>query len=835
MRSTVGVVIGIGLCAGILEAQVWMLRGKVVMEDGSPPLKTVLIERYCGGNNVIREAITDRNGRFLMRRMMSDPAGLPISLSEYAGTSISSTAPCVLRASLAGYQSNTIDLNTLNAAFDPILPPLVLHRALRETTFNLDIAHRVSKSARKAWERGLKAAQAKNWAQAEQQLRAAVAAQPKFPQAWHLLAIVCQNQKKVTEAREAYQRAIETDPELLSPYLLLVRLSIDVRDWETARNVSDALIRRDTRHRYPEAYVHNAMARYRLRDFDGAETSAREAVRLDKKHQTPRADYVLGVVLAAKRDYTGAAEHMRRYLELEPRAADAAAVRTRISKLGTPEGDEPAPETAVLGGELPAAGEAWVPGGMKALAFAAGLKTVPPVENFFAEYCQAVIRHATPDYSQGIPGFLDRLRAYFTAVAELAQAGERRGDRTAYTLSLASPARRDQAGHILGMLGWKLAVDNGDVRVEPGVGASDGLRQSVTTALGIDEVEMQRALEAGRDYTFEIIWESARVIGGDAWTALVKTRQDLPGGLAEAFAADLRLARVYAAVSAMGIDTAASLVSGTDLRTLVERFADPLYRHAEAFRIENGGAVAPGGTPAVTVWTKLAGVGPRVAPAFFRAILEKDQGRLGTFFFAVSEAGEARQQYFARTAPAYYHWFRPQRPADPWPADFLRNLPLDSSGKLRFPGGRRAWTTSATGTEESALFSVRSLEAFAAIALLEEKRQLPLDEVSARLLATHYTEWRRLFPYFQILKGLGQPEFEALEVLSAEARALDPPGRNLLLGQWHSLVELIALGEQAGALDPPVAARAFRVATRARSPNPDFGCPPPGSRSRRIP
>src|ERR1700694_2881906 len=102
------------------------------------------------------------------------------------------------------------------------------------------------------------------------------------------------------------------------------------------------------------------------------------------------------------------------------------------------------------------------------------------------------------------------------------------------------------------------------------------------------------------------------------------------------------------------------------------------------------------------------------------------------------------------------------------------------------------------------------MEALVPLAQLEDLRKAPLDEGSARLLVQHYADWRALFPYFERLPGLGWAEFEALIVFADAVHGYAPVQRNVVLGEWHSLVELIARGTASGSLDAGRSARAFR-------------------------
>ena len=790
------------------------------MEDGSPPGQTVAIERWCEEHSGVIETITNRKGEFTWHVSTE-------SLSIHSlGTGVGSMQGlCFLKASLPGYESSAINLTDPNWFANRNLPPLVLERRGSNPSFTIFADIGVPVRASKSWSQAAKAAQARNWAEAERFLRAAVQSSPRFAQGWNALGLMYQNQDKMADAREAYRRAIEIDPKLLPSYLLLARANIAAKDSEGAVRIADALIKADTKRLYPEIYLEKAVGQYRLKDLEGAEASAKEAMRLDPKNQLARSEYVLGLILAAKLDNAGAAEHMRKYLDLEPKAANAGSVRSWIEGLGKPPAAETADELPLdtTGLDLGADGEAWVPGGMKALAALAHFTEAPAYRNFFLDYCRALVRETSISESQSYLHFTVFLQAYMAAVSELSSLGQRRGDATVLTLLLATEAQRKNTGRILSLLGWKLVEKEGAVSVEPGDQAADGFRQPIPALLGIDEIDMQEALESGRSYQFEIPSENARIIGGNAWNQMLKELPIFPGGLAEAFTRDLRLARTYAGLGVMGADTAAAVVSSAGLRTLVTRYSDVLAFYGEAFALSKGQVVTPGGAGAEAAWKKLAGASPKDPPAFFRALLEKERGKLAAFYFALWRADAAHRSFFTRTpsvAEQFYDWYSrsdelrygPGRRFETWRTALFQNLPLDGAGNVWFPGGRLAWTAS-TAAEGDVLLQLDAnalLEPLVPVARLEHRRKAPLDAVSARLLAQHYTEWRSLFPYFEKLPGLGHAEFEALAAFT-DAAGRHPPGeRQAVLGEWHSLVELIARGIAAGSLDADRSARAFR-------------------------
>jgi tetratricopeptide (TPR) repeat protein len=90
---------------------------------------------------------------------------------------------------------------------------------------------------------------------------------------------------------------------------------------------------------FPAIYYYDAAANFNLNRFDACEKSARRAIDLDTNHEIPRAEFLLGSVLAAKGDRSGAVEHLRRYLEISPKATDAAAVNRIIAKIESGPGE----------------------------------------------------------------------------------------------------------------------------------------------------------------------------------------------------------------------------------------------------------------------------------------------------------------------------------------------------------------------------------------------------------------------------------------------------------------------------------------------------------------
>jgi Ca-activated chloride channel homolog len=786
------------------------MKGKVVMENGSAPPARVVIQRVCPGASPVIEASTNKQGIYL-----------------WAVVNIFG-AHCVLQAALEGYESSKIDTSLDRLYFSPELPALVLHAIGSEVLPGSPLP--LPRAAAKSWNLALNELNGKNWGEAERLLRITTRAVPDFAPAWNSLGAACQSQRKTEDAREAYQHAIRADPGLLIAYLNLSRLEIGLQHWPDALKAAESLIKADTGHLYMEAYLDDVIARYALRDLAGVEAVLITALPLDKKHELPRLEYFMGAVLGAKGDPQGGAEHLRKYLELAPKANDAGGVRTYLDDLGAaraaamlPLPDGPKLPAAGVDPDLPIAGDAWVPGGMTALSKVARLNGTPSSETFFLEYCRAISTETSKTNNMRTPGYSANIEAYMAAVAELTRLGEQRGDKTVITLSLADVEQVQKARRILPLLGWKVVEEADVARIEPGDQEADGPRQQIPAAFDVDQVTMQNALQSGKSFEFEVPSEKASLIGGVAWWgALTKEFPSLPGGMAEGFARDPRLAKAYAALAAMPADAAKATVAQTGLRRLAAQYSDVLWLYSDKFSVSSEAVQVPGGVEAGKVWAKLIEANPRDPPAFFRALLAADRGRVAAFYSALAHADAAHQQFFTKTlarARRFYTWYRNSdelrdgigRPARFWRQDFFQKVPLDDNGNARFPGGKAAWANVSLSDEE-ALLHLNSLEMLVAIGELEKKRKTPFDSASVRLLARHFNEWHSLFPYFDEMPGLGHAEFEVLEAFSKAVAGYRRPQQNIVMGDWHSLVALIVLGRKAGSLDDATAVQAFRHA-----------------------
>jgi VWFA-related protein len=798
-------------------AEMVIYRGKVVMEDGSPPGRSVVIQRTCQGmdQRLVEGTVSPKTGDYFVRLEVSDFG--EVFSNGFAGAGL---LPCVLEAVAPGYVSTKIDLTDRRLTMNPRFPNIVLSQAAAGAIPVLVTDTNVPHAASKAWALAIKHIDANDWAGAEAPLRAAVEAAPKFPAAWVALGTVCENQHQGAEARQAFERAIALDPKPLPPYLGLAGAESELKDWDAASKTTETIIRNDSKHAFLEAYLMSAVARYQLRDFDGALARLNDLSRLDKRQDFPRAEYVEGLVYEARNELDAAAAHMKTYLDQHPHAKDFSEVSARLSHLGKQALPDMTDVVSASDLRPAAVGEAAVPGGMKAFAAVAGLRETPSYRDFFLQYCRA-ISFSEPGTENQTREAAESIKTFIATVSDLEQLGERSSDRTILRIAVDTEGHRNAAQKILNLLGWKLIANGDTYTAEPGDQAIDGIRQRFPAAFGIDELEMRSAIDARRPFQFEIPTETARLVGGTAWSALLKGIPEFTGGPAEVFIHDTRYAGVYAGLAAMDGDTAGTVVSSVGLANLIVRYSTLMAEFGSALDLADNRVAVPGGVRAAAAWAGLVGASPDKPAAFFRALFDKDQGRLLNFYYDLAHADAAHQQIF--TGPtsrldAIYRWYRDSLThtylygrQGRWQAAILQEVRLDSAGKLALPGGREAWGA-ANGADADALVQVPSLQALAAVVQLENRRGSLLDPASVAILIRHRDDWRNVLPYLEKLPGLSAPDFQALASFEEAAGKLSGETQAIRLGDWHSLVELIVLASQSKGLNAAQAAQAFRQA-----------------------
>jgi tetratricopeptide (TPR) repeat protein len=332
------------------------ISGKVMMDDGSPIPSNIVIQRVCNGNPR-SVAYTDSKGHFSFQWgqqnsfMMSDASEPGFSGRNSGGSGFGNAqsaggsnplsgdpfgnqmAGCEIRAQLAGYRSDSVNLINRNSMDNPDIGMIVLHRMGNVEGSSISVTSMLApKDAKKAYEKGLQSLLKNKPEDASKEFEKAVLAYPKYADAWMNLGKVRLQQKSFEPAREAMLKAIECDPKLVGPYIELGMLAAQQNKWEEAAPYLDRGLKLDPVD-FPQAWYVAAATNFNLKKFDAAEKSALEAQKLDPKHVNPRTDYLMALILSEKHDYAAAAEHLRGYLKYAPNAPDFGKVQEQLGQL----------------------------------------------------------------------------------------------------------------------------------------------------------------------------------------------------------------------------------------------------------------------------------------------------------------------------------------------------------------------------------------------------------------------------------------------------------------------------------------------------------------------
>jgi tetratricopeptide (TPR) repeat protein len=332
------------------------LSGKVMLDDGTPPPEPVTIERVCNGNPR-PEGYTDSKGRFSFElgrntAMMADAStnmgndgfggGMPgqpqrggFGNSGFGGVSNieQQLMGCELRASLAGFRSDVVNLAGRRVMDNPDVGTIVLHRLANVEGFTFSATSGLApKDAKKSFEKSRELLRKKKLPEAQKELEKATSLYAKYASAWYELGRVYEAQKQIEPARKAFEASIEADPKFVSPYLNLSGIFANEGNWEKTAELTAKAVKLNP-FEYPTMYFYNAVANLNLQKLDEAEKSAREARKLDGKNRIPKIDHVLGIVLAQKRDLPGAKDSLSAYLKASPNAGDADQVKKQLEQI----------------------------------------------------------------------------------------------------------------------------------------------------------------------------------------------------------------------------------------------------------------------------------------------------------------------------------------------------------------------------------------------------------------------------------------------------------------------------------------------------------------------
>jgi tetratricopeptide (TPR) repeat protein len=313
-----------------------------LLSDGTPPTDRVVIERVCA-NTTYREGYTDSKGYFSIQIgannsvfadastdspiMFNGNGGMSSQMgggsqNSQSGMGGSNLWGCELRAALAGYHSDTLELGNRRSMDNPDIGAIILTRMMKVDGYTTSAVIALApKDAKKAYEKGLNFAKRIKPDEAQTEFLRAVEIYPKHASVWFELGKLYEQRNHMPEARDAYHKANDADANYVNPYERLYLMAIRDGQWKDAADISDKVLRLNP-YEFSGAYYANAIANAQLQNWDAAEKSAKEATKLRGIQLVPKSFFVLGVIEANKGNLTDASVNFRTFLKSDPTAAD---------------------------------------------------------------------------------------------------------------------------------------------------------------------------------------------------------------------------------------------------------------------------------------------------------------------------------------------------------------------------------------------------------------------------------------------------------------------------------------------------------------------------------
>ncbi len=656
------------------------------------------------------------------------------------------------------------------------------------------------------------------------------------------------------EALAAWKRTLEVNPKYEPAHFRVTRILTDANSVKEALQAAEEGI--EAAPGSARLYVAKSELQEKLNQFYDSRRTLREAA----------ATVTDGPLLARLADLEdrGGADAAVYYQKLAETSSPDPAQRTDALEKGRDaalrDGDAERakwfqerlpPDPAGYVATRPRTGTTMIPGGLNALGFIARSRTSSP-DRFLVEYARTVVRTLTTSGKNAADSYVSDITEHFRRVTDLAAFGVRKGDHVTVTLDVRDKNGQRSAEKVLNLLGWKMQTNKQGVKLTPAEKGSKAEHHETASALAINEIGMQEDLEKGKPFSFDIPYETATVVlGEEDWRTQFYAGKKYLGGLAEAIANDRELAEVYVGIGQMDAGTAENLASGVGLKKLADDYSGQLLRFSSAMAVERGRVAVPGGVAAAPLWTALVRANPNQPGPFFRALLSRDGGKLLAFYADVGTLDIRHQRFFTRTPSRlakFYDLFKDapetQRSANRFIqagtfVQFLAELPLDEEGNIDFPGSPEVWMvakgdsqavsklmkkvkrTAAPEVEDQILLRLgqtkykadrsqhTELDNFLAVLHIDSHRTQPLDEGSALTLAQHFDEFEAIYPYFAALTGLEQKHFDQFFAMSDKLDSLSNSDKNTALASVHSLIKILCLASQSGALKEKQAAELF--------------------------
>jgi tetratricopeptide (TPR) repeat protein len=292
---------------------------QVRTSDGSATPRGVLVELEGEDGTPIDQQQTDSTGKC----RFGPPSG----------------AVYIVRARQPGYLSATYRVDLQNTqtgmAFLELKPipgqaPPSPPDATGPSVSAVDLS--VPNPARKEYDLGQRSLENHDLDGGVAHLRKAIELHDQFPQAYTLLGLAYNEQKKWKDAQGVLQKAIQQDPKAAEAYVQLGSSLIQLKDYTGAENALNRGLQLN-----PDA-PSSSMAHYNLATayFTGGQWTDAEphvAKTIAATPDFPLAHWLMAQIMLKKGDGQGAINEFRTYLKLDPNGSYAPSVRAVIPKI----------------------------------------------------------------------------------------------------------------------------------------------------------------------------------------------------------------------------------------------------------------------------------------------------------------------------------------------------------------------------------------------------------------------------------------------------------------------------------------------------------------------
>jgi tetratricopeptide (TPR) repeat protein len=161
-------------------------------------------------------------------------------------------------------------------------------------------------------------------------LREAVGIYPKFTLAWYQLGLLLSRSGDRSNAIAALRKAADADAKFTPALLALGSALVEADQYKEAETYLAAALAADPS--LYSAHYYLGIAEIKLNRLDIGEKALLKAVEIGGD-KVPRAHYYLGGIYWANKQYSKAADQLEKYLQSDPKAADAEKVKRSIAEL----------------------------------------------------------------------------------------------------------------------------------------------------------------------------------------------------------------------------------------------------------------------------------------------------------------------------------------------------------------------------------------------------------------------------------------------------------------------------------------------------------------------